>query len=257
MKYVYLFMAALWLLAAAPKSCIQPKTDGGEDDVEAVDPDAPTPAATDLIVMVYSNAYDGFLNVREQPDTKAPIIGKILNGPLGAVKMGEIGGWTIVKIGDSIGYASSRYLQTEPTPEFTDKDMEKCIMGEWVRESPMDQRVIVLMKNNLVAEGYTIEGWLHCGFWEVKGNVLTLRFNKFFPFEGKGWEDDNTVENWEIVNGDVIKEGSDTYKKQRLLSAKDYDAKEDPAWYELSQDALDYLYEQTHLRAKGGYPSGE
>ena len=132
-----------------------------------------TPSATDLIVMVYSNAYDGFLNVREQPDVKSPIIGKILNGPMGAVKMGEVGGWTIVKVGETIGYASSRYLQTEPTAEFTDKDMEKCIQGIWATKQDGVQQAIVLMKGGVFVKGDFSQGWTSCGNWSVNGNVLT------------------------------------------------------------------------------------
>ena len=255
MKKLLILLAAVCFIGLTSSKCSFERTiTEPEDEVDTL---APTPSATDLIVMVYSNAYDGFLNVREQPDTKAPIIGKIVNGPMGAVKMGEVGGWTVVKVGETIGYASSRYLQTEPTAEFTDADMAKCLMGEWMRESPMDQRVVVLMKDGLVAEGYTVEGWLHCGFWEVTGNVLSIHLTKLFPIGGSAWEDDDVVEAWEIVNGDLINDGTDVYKKQRLISAKDYDAKEEPNWYDLSQDALDHLYEQTHLRAKGSFPSGE
>jgi hypothetical protein len=255
MKKVLLIMALLSLIAGGKCSGGR---NGGNAEGEPADTLTSTPSATDLIVMVYSNAYDGFLNVREQPDVKSPIIGKILNGPMGAVKMGEVGGWTIVKVGETIGYASSRYLQTEPTAEFTDKDMEKCLMGEWIRDSKMDQRVLVLMKNGLVAEGYTLEGWLSCGTWKVKGNVLELSFTKVFSMEKKGWENGASTENWNIENGDLIIDGmSDKYKKQRLMSAKDYDALEEPEWYVLSQDAMDYLYEQTHLQVKGTYPGGK
>lgn len=251
MKYVFMFMAAVMLLAGAPKSCNQPKDNGGEEP-EVVDPDAPTPAATDLIVMVYSNAYDGFLNVREQPDTKSPVIGKILNGPMGAVKMGEVGGWTIVKVGDTVGYASSRYLQTEPTAEFTDKDMEKCLQGIWLGEEPKDykifQRVVYLFKNNVVAEGYPVEGLEKVGTWEVKGNALTIHYI--------GTDE---TENWVVVNGDQIKDNLDQkYKKQSIMSKKAYEEYEKSCpgvspvmWYKADQEKYNLIYEEAHLRVKG------
>jgi hypothetical protein len=242
MKYAFIFMAALWLLAAAPKSCIQPKNDGGED-VEAVDPDAPTPAATDLIVMVYSNAYDGFLNVREQPDTKSPIIGKILNGPLGAVKMGEVGGWTIVKVGDTIGYASSRYLQTEPTAEFTDKDMEKCIQGIWATKQDGAQQAIVLMKGGVFVKGDFSQGWTSCGNWSVKGNVLNLANKAETSDSGAHWEIIESSEIWTVVNGDSIKNADASFTKKSVLSKKAYEALTMPRFFEMTQEEYNDLCE--------------
>ena len=258
MKYVFMFMAAVMLLAGAPKSCNQPKDNGGEEP-EVVDPDAPTPAATDLIVMVYSNAYDGFLNVREQPDTKSPVIGKILNGPMGAVKMGEVGGWTIVKVGDTVGYASSRYLQTEPTAEFTDKDMEKCLQGIWLGEEPKDyklsQRVVYLFKNNVIAEGFPVEGLNHVGTWEVKGNALNIHFT---DEKWSTWGDADVTENWIVVNGDQIKDQYGLkYKKQSIMSKKAYEEYVESCpgvspvmWYKSDQENYNLIYEEAHLRLK-------
>ena len=252
-----MFMAAAMLLVGAPKSCNQPKENAGEEP-EVADPSTPTPPATDLIVMVYSNAYDGFLNVREQPDTKSPIIGKILNGPMGAVKMGEVGGWTIVKVGDKVGYASSRYLQTEPTPEFTDKDMEKYVQGIWLSEESdtFDQRVIYLCKNNIFAEGFPVEGMYHVGKWEIKGSTLTLKFThigggSWAPFEGS--------ETWAVVNGDLIKDNNGLkYKKQAIMSAKAYKEYVESCpgvspvmWYKSDSEHFNLVYEEAHLRVIG------
>ena len=241
MKSIMMFMAALLLIAGLPRSCNQPADNGGED-VEI--PDTPTPSAAELVVMVYSNAYDGFLNVREQPDVKSPIIGKILNGPMGAVKMGEIGGWTIVKVGETIGYASSRYLQTEPTKEFTDKDMEKCLRSIWISKPGENQRVVVLMKNGVFVKGLYTDEWTACGTWSVSGSVLSLHYTYVTADGGAHWEVNDGHENWTIVNGDVITDPAPfTYSKQKILSKKAYEALESPKFYEMDEEEYKLLEE--------------
>jgi hypothetical protein len=258
MKKILLIMAVMSLIASG-KCSNGDRNDGGEAD--QVDTLAPTPSAVDQIVMVYSNAYDGFLNVREQPDTKAPIIGKILNGPMGAVKMGEIGGWTIVKIGDTIGYAGSRYLQTEPTPEFTDKDMEKCIRGIWTNDTPQDQRQVMLFKDGVFIEGYTNEGIVYCGEWSVTGSALLLHIKKFLEPE-KGWVDDVQEDAWTVVNGDMLRDNYDEpMRKLKLMTVKQYNDKESIGygmdWFEVDEYHFNCLYETALEEVKGIAPSGK
>ena len=251
-------MAVLSLIAGG--KCTGGGRNGGNEG-EPVDTLAPTPSAADLVVMVYSNAYDGFLNVREQPDTKSPIIGKILNGPMGAVKMGEIGGWTIVKVGETIGYASSRYLQTEPTEVFTDKDMEKCIRGIWTTNTPHNQRQIMLFKDGLFMEGHTLEGIVYCGEWSVKGSALVLHIVKFLEPD-KGWAPDVHEDTWTVVNGDMLKDGYDEpMTKVKIMTTKQYNDKESIGygmnWFEVDEYHFNCLYEDVRYEVKGIAPSGK
>lgn len=258
MKKILILLAAVCFVGLTSSKCsFERKVTDPEPDVDTL---APTPSAADLIVMVYSNAYDGFLNIREQPDTKSPIIGKIVNGPMGAVKMGEIGGWTIVKVGDTIGYASSRYLQTEPTDEFTDKDMEKCIQGIWTTSTPMDQRQIMLFQDNLFYEGYTLEGLCYCGTWSVTGTVLSLHTVKSMS-ESYGWAEDPHDEVWTIVSGDQIKDdNSEPMKRVKIMTEKAYNDKDDAGygmdWYEVDEYHFTSMYEGAYLAVKGSYPPG-
>lgn len=261
MKQILLIIAAVSLLAATPKSCNTNVKGGNEGqdvkDTVAVDPSAPTPSAAELIVTVYSNAYDGFLNVREKPDVTSKIIGKILNGPIGAIKMGEVGGWTIVKVGDTVGYASSRYLQTSPTPVFTDKDMEKCLRGIWTTKTPMNQKQVVLFENNLFAEGYSIEGLVIFGEWSVQGSILLLQRRKVQNPGEYEWNDDNTLEKWVVVNGDSIKDDiNEPLTRLRVLSDEAFEKLDSPKWYEMDEATRISLYEAAHLRVRGTYPSG-
>ena len=90
---------------------------------------APVEAEVDL-PKVYSNCYDGYLNVRAQPTTKSQILGRFNNGPEGAELLGVEGNWSKVRVNGVEGYVSSNYLQSTPTePAYLDANV---ILGEWI-----------------------------------------------------------------------------------------------------------------------------
>ena len=264
MKRLALILAACSVVVFTAGRCAGNGGRNPEGDPSDVPADtAHTPAVE--LVMVYSNAYDGFLNVREKPDVKSPVIGKILNGPMGAVKMGEVGGWTVVKVGETIGYASSRYLQTTPTREFTDKDMEKCLQGIWMDATPMDQQVYMLFPEGVFGGGFTLEGYIFAGTWEVKGNQLILN-HLLLDYQNDGtWEtyDQQYSEIFTIESGDKIidPEEDSAYTRVKLMSDSDYEAYTEKEgtlpWYKMTEEMWIQLFEGAHLHVKGSYPSGE
>lgn len=260
MKKLLLILAACsTVLFTAGKCANNPKPGNGDNDVDVVDPDTPTPAVE--LEMVYSNAYDGFLNIREKPDVKSPVIGKILNGPDGAIKMGEVKGWTVVKLGEIIGYASTRYLQSTPTPVFTDKDMEKCLLGIWMNNAPMNQRVFMLFEEGVFGGGYSNEGYVHAGTWSVKGDKLTLKLIKEDVDNDGMWEDlpIEKEEIYTITSGDEWGDKEEPFKRVKIMSDSDYEVTNEKLgckWYEMTEEMWIQMYEGAHLHVKGSYPSG-
>lgn len=67
---------------------------------------------------VYSNAYDGFVNIRQAPEGKAPILGVLKNGPEGAILLGTEGEWKKVDCNGIVGYVYEKYVQDTPTEVF-------------------------------------------------------------------------------------------------------------------------------------------
>ena len=64
---------------------------------------------------VYACAYDAYVNIREKPDYKAPILGVFRNGPDGAILLGTEGDWTKIDCNGIVGYVFSQYVQNTPT----------------------------------------------------------------------------------------------------------------------------------------------
>lgn len=64
---------------------------------------------------VYSNAYDGFINIRQTPQSKAPIVGVLRNGPEGSVLLGTEGEWKKIDCNGIVGYVYEKYVQDTPT----------------------------------------------------------------------------------------------------------------------------------------------
>ena len=71
--------------------------------------------ATEQFTKVYSNAYDGFVNIRQEPQSEAPILGVLRNGPEGAVLLGTEGEWTKIDCNGIVGYVYEKYVQDTPT----------------------------------------------------------------------------------------------------------------------------------------------
>lgn len=67
---------------------------------------------------VYSNAYDGFVNIRQTPQSKAPILGVLRNGPEGAILLGTEGEWKKIDCNGIVGYVYEKYVQDTPTEVF-------------------------------------------------------------------------------------------------------------------------------------------
>ena len=87
--------------------------------------------------VVYSCAFEGHLNMRAQPSFSAKIVGKFRNGPHGAFRLKNLGGWSLVEVNGVVGYVVSRYLQHTPTIPYTGRVGLSWIEGWWeTKEMP-------------------------------------------------------------------------------------------------------------------------
>ncbi len=66
-----------------------------------------------IFTVVFATSDDGFVNVRERPSSKAPILAKLWiasHGLGNGVLRGLSGNWSKVSVGDVTGYAYSKYV---------------------------------------------------------------------------------------------------------------------------------------------------
>ena len=91
------------LLAMLMVSCGNPTT--SNENVAAVEAEGD----------VFSNAFDGFLNIRESPNANSFKVGELKNGPKGATMIEFGAKWSLVSHNGVEGYVKTEFLQTTPT----------------------------------------------------------------------------------------------------------------------------------------------
>lgn len=80
---------------------------------------------------IYSCAFDGFVNMREEPSFSAKKVGKFNNGPEGAVLLEHLGEWVKIDASGTIGYVPTKYTQETPTIAYTGDVSVDWIEGIW------------------------------------------------------------------------------------------------------------------------------
>lgn len=117
---------------------------------------------------VYSCAYDGFVNIRQQPTNQSAKLGQFRNGPDGATLLEDLGTWMKICTADGItGYVLSRYVQYTPTVAYTGRVSANWVEGIW----PVGFEISIY--NN----GYWETGNDWCfakGYWIMQNNEVKL-----------------------------------------------------------------------------------
>ena len=124
------------------------------------------------ITLVFSNSYDGYLNVRAQPSSKSQVVGTLHNGPNGAELLGVEGKWTKVRINGVEGYVWSANIQSTPTEPVHIN--ASAVVGDWVwsNGSKINEYNI---KDNGKFEYMTMAEAEGKGTWYLSGSNLILK----------------------------------------------------------------------------------
>lgn len=121
--------------------------------------------------MVYSNCYDGYLNVRAQPSTNAEIVCKMSNGSEGAELLSNEGKWSLVRINGIVGYAWSAHLQSTPTDPVYISAAE--VVGDWGGNESYS--LLKVNKNGKFAHQFDGDV-LEEGSWHLSRSKLVLKY---------------------------------------------------------------------------------
>ena len=71
--------------------------------------------SADYSPRIYSNSNDGYVNIRQSPESTAPILGVLRNGSEGAILLGTEGEWKKIDCNGIVGYVYEKYVQDSPT----------------------------------------------------------------------------------------------------------------------------------------------
>lgn len=127
------------------------------------------------VPMVYSNCFDGYLNVRAEPSSKSKVVGTLRNGPEGAELLGVEGKWTKVSVNGVVGYIWSADTQSYPSdPVYIDAS---AVVGEWVwfDENAHFDSCTIESKGDFYMSGYlSMEA---SGKWHLSGHNIVLKYD--------------------------------------------------------------------------------
>lgn len=150
---------------------------------------------------VYSNCYDGYLNVRLKPTSKSQIVGTLHNGPEGAELLGVEGKWSKVRVNGVVGYVFSSYLQSKPTEPVYIK--ASAVVGEWFGESG----TLKINSNGTFEHtfGHSASmSYTEGGKWYLSRNKIILKYND---------EENFGVTVCEVNGETMISEDEETFRR--------------------------------------------
>jgi len=165
MKKLLLLATTMLLAVSTVEVVAMESVDAAQSAVESAQSASP---------MVYSNCYDGYLNVRAQPTTKSQIVGRLSNGPEGAELLGVEGNWSKVRVNGVVGYVSSKYLQSTPTdPVYINAS---AVVGEWIWTNSSSGAVYTILDNGKFTFHHS-SGARKSGTWYLSYSNLVLKYS--------------------------------------------------------------------------------
>ena len=125
------------------------------------------------VVMVYSNCFDGYLNVRAAASTKSQVLGILRNGEAAELLSIE-GKWTKVRVNGIEGYIWSADTQSTPSDPVYISSASVIGEWEWCDEYAHFDSCTVESNGDFYLYGY-LSGYLS-GKWHLSGHNLVLKF---------------------------------------------------------------------------------
>lgn len=189
-----LFFATTVLLAA---SCIEVVAN---ENANAMESAVETTAGAEP--KVYSNCYDGYLNVRAAPTSKSQILGRLTNGQA-AELLGVEGNWCRVRVNGVVGYVSKSYIQSTPTdPVYIDASV---VVGRWEMDYGLSNAYDIL---KIESNGKFVRNFYEMGVGDTISGTWFLSYNKIVL----RYSDGTTVAF--TVNGNTMTLGEATFYKK-------------------------------------------
>ena len=204
--FTVLLLVAISLSVASCDSLMDLKDRlfGGKKSKERVDKTRPTPYE----VRVYSNAYDGFVNVRQAPTLKSTVLGKLKNGEEYLVQLGVQGNWVVVDWYGMTGYVNKSVVGSTPwKPVYLNVD------SNWLQGWYTNGYTSYLVFSNGKYASVHQYGDLTYGVWRFEGTDIVFKAKSVTDY---GRSCNNYVGQEERYGVSVSSKSFGGYKKQAL-----------------------------------------
>lgn len=143
--------------------------------VELEDTEVSAEESSSTEIRLYSNAYDGYTNVRQSPTSKSKALGKLRNGNEYVVLVGEEGNWYEVEYYDQIGYVHKDHVGETPSKPVTVDVDANWLAGIWSR---FDVDWCYIVEKNGTFSLYHGEDEAGSGTWRLEGQKIILTITK-------------------------------------------------------------------------------
>ena len=161
MKRIYsILLAGVALVAVASCGNRGKKAEAVEDVVEE-------PAE----VRVYSNAYDGYTNVRQKPTSKSKLVGTIRQGNEYVVATGVEDNWIQVDYYGQTGYVHKDHVGDTPCKPVTVNVDANWLSGWWRASHDGDCQIY---SNGRYTQVYQYQCRIFYGKWHLEGNEIVF-----------------------------------------------------------------------------------
>ena len=179
-----------------------------ESNVEVVPPRV-------SVQYVYSCAYDGFTNIREEASFSAKVIGQFRNGPEGAILLENLGEWMKVDVSGQIGYVVSKYVRDTPSVAYTGDITIDWLEGIW-----HGGYVLMIYNNGTWEMGYDYEFVYGTYLLQNTNELALIPVEKIDPLGAWVEADDSDIQILKINKGEGL---LGDYHKGEYLSQEDRD----------------------------------
>ena len=117
-----------------------------------------------VFTVVYATSDDGFVNVRQRPSTKAPVLAKLYmfsHGLGNGTLRGQNGNWSKVSVGNVTGWAYNKYVGTQ----------------DWYQGQGHDKLVAIRDNTPIYGESYK-DGSKHLFTTVSKGTIIADQYEE-------------------------------------------------------------------------------
>jgi hypothetical protein len=128
---------------------------------------------------IYSNSYDGYLNMRSAPSSSGNIVGMFRNGETPGYVIKQEGNWIKVYYKGDVGYVYKKYTCSTPTVAVTSEVDASWLEGIWSRNG----YDALMFFDNGTYKLSTMEDGIEIGTYRLAANAVVVTPVKYWGYD--------------------------------------------------------------------------